>query len=423
MWSGGEASGSGGGGGAGVGRGIYWGRKEEVSDSKGIVVIFAWVSIQERHLQNHVDLYSSLGWNSLVCHSHFLHAFYPEKAMSSAFVILNELVEELRVKPCPVVFVALSAGTKACMYKVFRIIDGICEGQLYLAEYRLVRKCITGHIYDSGPVDFISDLGTQYALHPTILKMPGSSKLVSWVAKGIASGLDALYLTRFESQCAEYWHALFSSVNLGAPFLVLCSDKDHLAPYHIICNFTQRLQELGGDVKLVKLNGSPHLGHYKHYPIQYRSSVTHFLEKAASVFSQRIKELEGENTNMEGVQDEISELICDLQKAAVNSNQSLRRVAVEPSDHFFLPSSAENQNSRDSGSLQDEKKERSVSLPSPPSISAHSVLGQVLFDVCVPKNVEGWDIKFCGSLNGQPFASARRNSPPRGLKSFRRSRL
>lgn len=80
------------------------------------------------------------------------------------------------------------------------------------AEYRLVRKCITGHIYDSGPVDFTSDLGTQYGLHPAILKMPGSSKLVSWLAKGIASGLDALYLTRFESQCAEYWQALFSSV-------------------------------------------------------------------------------------------------------------------------------------------------------------------------------------------------------------------
>ena len=87
-----------------------------------------------------------------------------------------------------------------------------CRFLILEAKHRLIRRCITGHIYDSGPVDFTSDMGTQYALHPTILKMPGSSKLVSWVAKGIASGLDALYLTRFESQCAEYWHALFSSV-------------------------------------------------------------------------------------------------------------------------------------------------------------------------------------------------------------------
>ncbi|KAI4298444.1 hypothetical protein L6164_032003 [Bauhinia variegata] len=52
---------------------IYWGKKA-TSDFKGIVVIFAWVSIQESQLGDYVDLYSSLGWNSLVCHAHFLSA-------------------------------------------------------------------------------------------------------------------------------------------------------------------------------------------------------------------------------------------------------------------------------------------------------------------------------------------------------------
>jgi len=42
--------------------------------------------------------------------------------------------------------------------------------------------------------------------------VPGPSKLVSWVAKSVTSGLDALYLTRFESQAAEHWQALYSSV-------------------------------------------------------------------------------------------------------------------------------------------------------------------------------------------------------------------
>jgi hypothetical protein len=122
--------------------------------------------------------------------------------------------------------------------------------------------------------------------------------------------------------------------------------------------------------------------------------------------------------------DEMSELICDLQKAAVNSNQSFRRVAVGPGDHFFVPSSAEYCNSRKPESLQDERKERSIYLPNHPSISAHSVLGQVLFDACVPKKIEGWDIRFSGSLNGQPIASAqRRHSPFHGIKFTRRSRL
>jgi dipeptidyl aminopeptidase/acylaminoacyl peptidase len=47
---------------------------------------------------------------------------------------------------------------------------------------------------------------------------------------------------------------------MGAPYLIICSEKDDLAPYQIICNFAQRLQDLGGEVKLVKLNDSPHIG-------------------------------------------------------------------------------------------------------------------------------------------------------------------
>ncbi|KAF3435387.1 hypothetical protein FNV43_RR22476 [Rhamnella rubrinervis] len=405
--------------GGGDGGSIYWGRKD-LSEFKGIVVLFAWVSIHQNHLKNYVDLYASLGWNSLVCHSNFLNAFFPERATSSAFVVLNELVEELRIRPCPILFVAFSGGSKASMYKVFQIIEGTCDGHLYPGEYQLVRTCISGNIYDSSPVDFSSDWGSRYALHPIIQRMPGSSKLISWVAKGVASGLDALYLTTFESQRAEYWQALYSSVNLGAPFLIFSSEKDDLAPFHIICDFTQHLQELGGDVKLVKLNGSHHIGHYEKYPIQYRAAVTSLLEKAALVFSQRTQQIL-ERTVVDGKYDEMSELICGLQKAAVNSNQSLRRVAVGPSDHFYLPSSAEYENCRDPGS-QDERKERSVH-PNPPSINAHSVLGQLLFDACVPRNVEGWDIKFCGSLNGQPVASAHRHSPLHGTKGLRRSRL
>ena len=151
--------------------------------------------------------------------------------------------------------------------------------------------------------------------------------------------------------------------------------------------------------------------------------MTNLLDKAPSVYYRRILQLR-EGIGLDGMHDEMSELICDLQKAAVNSHQSLRRVAVEPGDHFFVPSSAEYYNSRESGPLQDETKERSIYLPNPPSISAHSVLGQILFDACVPKNVEGWDIRFSGTLNGQPIASAhRRHSPFHGIKLTRRSRL
>ena len=74
----GEGEGGGGGGGGCAGgavRGgrIYWGRKEG-TDFRGIVVIFAWVSVPHALLKDFVDLYSSLRWNSLVCYAHYLSA-------------------------------------------------------------------------------------------------------------------------------------------------------------------------------------------------------------------------------------------------------------------------------------------------------------------------------------------------------------
>lgn len=158
-------------------------------------------------------------------------------------------------------------------------------------------------------------------------------------------------------------------------------------------------------------------GRYKHLSVQYTTAVTELLEQAVSIFSGKLQKL-GERSHMD---DEISYLICDLQNAAVDSNQSFRRVAVGPNDHFFLPSSSEYQNSRECGSTQPEPRDRLPHRSSPTCMSANSVLGQALFDACVPKNVEGWDIKFSGSLNGEPFASVRKRSPVRGIKH--RSRL
>lgn len=156
-------------------------------------------------------------------------------------------------------------------------------------------------------------------------------------------------------------------------------------------------------------------GHYKHHPIQYRAALNNLLEKAAATYLQKAM-LERERTGMDGTHDEISELICDLQNVAINSNKSLRRVAVGPTDHFYLPSSAGHYSDRESATPQEEQKEKPVCVPSFPSMSAHSVLSQFLFDVCVPKNVEGWDVKFSGNLNGRSCAF-------RGIKHIGRSRL
>ena len=88
-------------------------------------------------------------------------------------------------------------------------------------EYQLVRDCLCGQMYDSTPVDFVSDLGTRFLLDPSVLKMSEPPRVLSWMAKGVASGLDALFIKKFEEQRKDYWETLYSSV--------VCPSIDHIA--------------------------------------------------------------------------------------------------------------------------------------------------------------------------------------------------
>ncbi|KAJ9559965.1 hypothetical protein OSB04_005125, partial [Centaurea solstitialis] len=400
----------------GFGGRFYWGKTTQQQEdrrrtlNKGIVVVFPWISNQDNQLNNYVDFYSSLGWDSLICHSQFLNLFFPDKATILALDVLNELLKELKRRPCPVVFASFSGGAKACMYKVLQIIDSKCESHRNLDEYRLVRDCLSGHIFDSTPVDFTSDLGTRFALHPAVLKLSRPPTIATWIANGISSGLDALFLNKFELQRAEYWQTLYATVAIGAPYLILCSENDDLAPCQIICNFAQRLQSLGGAVKLVKWSSSPH-----YHPDEYQAAVTDLLTTAVSVYSSRTQRLTA---------DETSEPLRHLREAVSTSNQyqSLHRINLDLNDHFVVPGSVEYHEGRDVGSVHDAPKERFIPRSSPPKINAHGILGQILFDVCVPKTVEDWDLR-SGSSSYATFGSARRHSNFNPIKCIRRSRL
>ncbi|MCD9558483.1 hypothetical protein HAX54_015870 [Datura stramonium] len=258
------------------------------------------MSSKERYVKNYVDLYSSLGWNSLVCHSQHHNLIFPAKAAALAAGIVNELVEELKARPCPVVLASFSGGPKACMYKVLQIIEGKCEERVNLGECRLVKDCLSGYIFDSSPMDFTSNLVARFILHPSVLGMYFPRPLASWIAYGITSSLDAFFLERFESQRADYWQTLYASVSSGAPYLILCSEDDDLASCQTICNFAQRLTDLGSDVKLLKWSSSSHVGHYRYHPLEYKAAVTEVLGKAAMIYSERIGQLEWEKMGLEG---------------------------------------------------------------------------------------------------------------------------
>ncbi|KAK8952436.1 hypothetical protein KSP39_PZI003080 [Platanthera zijinensis] len=141
--------------------------------------------------------------------------------------------------------------------------------------------------------------------------------------------------------------------------------------------------------------------HYRHNQDEYRAAVSDFLSKARLIFSNRQLYQNANKKMPESV-------------AAIDSNESLRRFTFEPTDHF-VQSSTEFSEIRSGVSPVDEQKSGLFQIP---SIKPQGVLSQILFDVCVPKNIEGWDIKPISSLN-----SAHRRRPFNPIKCIRRSRL
>lgn len=143
------------------------------------------------------------------------------------------------------------------------------------------------------------------------------------------------------------------------------------------------------------------------------------------IYSKKIQQLEGEKMGMEGTHDEVSDPFSNLRKAAAKSSLSFQRSALDLNDHFLMPSSLQYHEDRDVGSVQDENKESYIHLSTnPPKINAHGVLGQFLFDACVPKNVEDWDLRSSQFLRSAPFTThGRRHSHFNPIKCIRRSRL
>ncbi|KAJ0975954.1 hypothetical protein J5N97_017919 [Dioscorea zingiberensis] len=396
---------------------VYWERRAGGAE-EGVVVMFSWPSSDVKDLKPFVDLYSSLGWSTLVCQSDFFTLFFPEKAAKLASNVLDELLKEVKIRPLPITFAVFSGGSKGCMYKVHQLVEGKSEGQHSMDDYQLLRDCICGQIYDSGPIDFTSDLGSHF-LHP---KMSQPSRVVSWMGKALVSGMDTLFMNRFEAQRAEYWKTLYSSVSIG-PVLILFSEDDELSPFQVVYEFAQRLLEFGGDVRLVKWKSSPHVGHYKHHTDEYRSAVFELLGKATIIFSHRRQQLNGETLGTRIFSNKMSN--SDLEAAAaMNSNETLRQVAVSPSDHLSLTGLMGFDETESPDQTHHNQKSDSSSLRDSPGISPNGVLGQILFEACVPKNIEGWDIKPGMSLNKrQTFASSRRHNPFNPIKCIRRSRL
>ncbi|EMS65409.1 hypothetical protein TRIUR3_24937 [Triticum urartu] len=135
-------------------------------------------------------------------------------------------------------------------------------------------------------------------------------------------------------------------------------------------------------------------GHYKHHTEEYRAAVTELLMKASALYTSRKRLNDYSVGTSEDSDTPYSS--CNLHKTAVSSSDRLGRISADPANHFFLPSSMEYHESS-----SEVLKPELFNMPSVESAkNPDGLLGKMLYDVCVPKNVEGWDFKLA-SIDGQ----------------------
>ncbi|KAH9325093.1 hypothetical protein KI387_005271, partial [Taxus chinensis] len=312
--------------------------------------------------------------------------FFPSQATALALIVLDELSKEVAKRPRPIVFATFSGGSKSCMYKLFQILQERCEEVNFdSGRYELVRKCVAGQMHDSSPIDFISELGTNFVVHPTVLKLNHPPRMLRWGAQATSWALDTLFLGRFEAQRAEYWQTLYSSVNMG-PILLLCSEDDDLAPYETICNFASHMRELGGEVKTVAWKSSPHVDHYRHHPEEYRDAVLWLLSTVASHYSVRMGKLSQLETCRESY-CKMSEAICDVDEVTADS------LVTRKTNLFTSTSCPQVQTRKQFGSYADGQKEELIDIVNISSPNTQDMLGKLPFDIDKPKDIEDWEIK------------------------------
>ncbi|EPS59335.1 hypothetical protein M569_15474, partial [Genlisea aurea] len=119
-------------------------------------------------------------------------------------------------------------------------------------------------------------------------------------------------------------------------------------------------------------------GHFRKHPVQYRAAVVDLLQKAAAMYSKRIRSLEAE----EGM---------GIEASSHSHNDPSRKVQkaasfVDSSDRLVTRGNVES-------SCDEETWHYMISASSSYPAKIAAVNGELLFGSCVPRNVEDWDVK------------------------------
>eukprot|EP00898_Chlorokybus_atmophyticus_P001773 jgi/Chlat1/2597/Chrsp178S02452 len=242
----------------------------------GLAVVCGWMGSTARQLGPHARLLTALHWKPLLCRPPTLNLWRPAAARTFAQRVLLALATELLIlsNPTPLAFILFSGAPKAFYYQLLRLLQE--EGT---EEARLVRACAAIEVYDSAPIDFRSNLGVKFLTHDVDARTLKGRALAS-AARTAAWMMDAVALSTWEQQRADFWDALENSPVCG-PVLLLYSQDDKLAAATRIDKFARDLRRKGRRVTAVRWKEGSHVGLLRKHPTEYRLALSSALAGAA----------------------------------------------------------------------------------------------------------------------------------------------
>jgi hypothetical protein len=180
------------------------------------------------------------------------------------------------------VFHLFSGTSKNPFYQVLYILNDPTRPKFQeqndpYAKFHPLRPLIGGVVFDSCPVDFVSNFGLQF--FQDWLGAKSEWLPVKWGLLSFRTALDLFFLDLFEEDRANYWR-LLEQCAFKVPHLVIyCQKGDPLIDVPRIDSFITKLKTQSNVPVVLTLcpEQSKHIKHFKLHPKEYRQSMEEFL--------------------------------------------------------------------------------------------------------------------------------------------------
>lgn len=231
-------------------------------NSRPIVLIYGWLVAKAQHIYKYGDFYLGKGYD--VIHVKVLpeQLLRPKKAQS----VVEDVLE----------YIKTSHPSKPILYHGFSV-GAYLFGETLVkihsdphSRFEDIGRRLCGQVIDS-PVDFDNiPFGFSQAVTQNNL-----------LQKALENSLNAYLKAFYKSITSHYVRSsdTFKENKLKLPSLFLYSEEDKVACPKAIEKTIQGYKAAGGDVYSKVFDGTPHVSHFHHHPVQYVNALNYFLEQ------------------------------------------------------------------------------------------------------------------------------------------------